>query len=76
MRIVGVNVANISYADATMSLADTQKKLQELVNALNRACEERGMEVNVGPGKTELMGLAKRNEDLNVNVTLYGRVVP
>ena len=76
VRVGGVNVTNIRYADDTVLIADTQEKLQELVNALKGACEERGMEINVGPGKTEVMGLTKRNEDLNVNVTLDGRTIP
>ena len=59
-----------------MLIADTQEKLQELVNALDRACEERGIEITVGPGKTEVIGLTKRNGVLNANVTLYGRIIP
>ena len=76
IRVGGVNVNNIRYADDTVLIADTQEKLQELVSALERACEARGMEINVGPGKTEVMGLTKRNEDLRVRITLGGRSVP
>ena len=73
---LGVNFTNIRYADVTVSITDTQEKIQELVNALNRACEEKGMEINFGLGKTEVMELTKRNKDLNVNVTLDGRIIP
>ena len=76
IRVGGVNVNNIRYADDTVLIADTQEKLQELVSALERACEARGMEINVGPGKTEVMGLTKRNEDLRVRIMLGGRSVP
>ena len=34
------------------------------------------MENNVGSGKTNVMGLTKRNEGLNLNVTLNGRIIP
>ena len=37
VRVCGVNVTNIRYADDTVLIADTQEKLQELVNALSRA---------------------------------------
>ena len=32
--------------------------------------------INVGPGKTEVMGLTKRNEELSVNIVLGGRQIP
>ena len=67
-----MNINNIRYGDDTVLIEDTQEKLQELVSALKRECEERGMEISVGPGKTEVMGLTKRNEDLTVNILLDG----
>ena len=54
-----MNINNIRYADGTVLVADTKEKLQELVVALHGACVARGREINVGPGKTEVMGLTK-----------------
>ena len=48
-----------------MLIVDTEEKLQELIVA-------RGLGINVGPGKTEVMGLTKRNQDLSVNIMLGG----
>ena len=76
MRVGGINVKNISYVDDTVPIADTAEKLQKSVTALNRTCVEKGTDINVRPGKTEVMRSTKRREDLDVNILLNGMVVP
>ena len=76
MRAGGGNINTIRYADDTVLVADTAEKLHELVIALHRACESRGLGINVGPGKTEVLGLTKRNQDLSVNIMLGGKQIP
>ena len=68
VRVRGINVKNIRCADDMVLIADTEETLQDLVSALNRACAERGMEINVGLGKTEVMELTTRNNDLIENI--------
>ena len=55
VKVGGINVNNIRYADDRVLILDTEEKVRELVSTLNRICMERGMEINVGPGKTEMM---------------------
>ena len=66
---------NNRCADDTVLTVDTKEKLQELVSALNRICMQRGMEVNFGPAKTDVLRLTKISRDLNLNFTLNGRAL-
>ena len=54
----GVNINNIRYADDTVLMADTEEKLQMLVDELNKGCGEYGLKVNIG--MTEVLGVTKR----------------
>lgn len=72
VRVGGRNINNIRYADDTVLIADSEEKLQRLIDELQRACRDRGLTINLGPGKTEVMGLTKRNEDMPINITLEG----
>ena len=73
MRVEGENVNNIRYADDTVLIADSEEKLQELVETLHGACAAMGLQINLGRGKTEVMGITKRAQDLTVNISLQGR---
>ena len=55
----GRNLNNVRYADDTVIIADSAEKLQELVNAVNEASEEKGLRIN--RAKTECMVVSKRN---------------
>ena len=57
----------------TLLIADSEEKLQRLVEVLYRACIARGLHINLGKGKTEVMGITKRAEEMNVNVRIEGR---
>ena len=54
----------------TVLVADSEEKLRELVVALHRACTAMGLNTNFGQGKTEVMGITKRVQDLNVNIRM------
>ena len=73
VKVGGRNVNNIRYADDTVLVADSEEKLRELVVALHRACTARGLNINFRQGKTEVMGITKRAQDLNVNIRMEGR---
>ena len=75
VRVGGVNVNNIRYADDTVLIADSEEKLQQLVETLNEACTVRGLHINLGQGKTEVMGLTKNPQDLILNINLEGRPI-
>lgn len=73
IAIGGRNVNNIRYADDTVLLADSESKLQNLINALDVSCRRRGLRININ--KTEVMGITKRKEKLQVRAYVQGRII-
>ena len=71
IKIAGRNINNIGYADNTVLLSDSKEKLQRLVDELSEECRSYGLSVNTT--KSKVLGLTKRKEQLEVNVTLEGR---
>ena len=69
----GRNKHNIRYADDTVIIADSEAKFQRLVDRLDVECREIELKINVG--KTEVMCVTKRNEQLKVNVSIGGQAV-
>ena len=53
IKIGGVNINNIRYADDTVIIADTAEKLQNLIDRVNRESEAMGLKINVR--KTEVV---------------------
>ena len=51
IRIGGININNLRYADDTVLIATTKNRLQQLVNTLNEACNRRGMKINIDKQK-------------------------
>jgi len=60
VRIGGKNLNNLRYADDTVLIADTEEKLQELVDIVNETSKLYGMELN--EKKTEAMVITKKKE--------------
>ena len=70
VRIGGKNINNIRYADDMVLIADSEDKLQILVNKLLEECRRRGLRIN--KAKTEVMGVTKRSERLPVTISIEG----
>ena len=67
LKVGGVNINNIRYADDTVLIADSEEKLQNLVNAVNRKSEEYGLRIN--KKKTETLVIAKTgNPTCNIKI--------
>ena len=73
IKVGGMNINNIRYADDTVLIADTEEKLQRLVDRLDEECRGVGLKINIG--KTEVMGVTKRKEQLRMNVKVDGQAV-
>ena len=71
IKIGGINMNNIRYADDTVLLADSEEKLQHLVAVLHQECRIKGLKINTGAGKTEVMGLMKENGWLGVEIYIW-----
>ena len=70
IKIGGRNVNNIRYADDMVLLADTEEKLQRLMDELTEQCRIKGLRIN--KSKTEVMGVTKRRERLPVSINIEG----
>ena len=70
IRIGGINLNNIRFADDTVLIADSEEKLQRLVDGLSEGCERYGLKINIG--KTEVMGVTKRSEQITVDISVGG----
>ena len=42
----GANYDNIRYADDTALIADSEEKLQRLLNVVTKECERHGLKIN------------------------------
>ena len=73
IKIGGRNLNNLRYADDTVLIADSQAKLQQLIDGLDTACRRKGLKINIS--KTESMGITKKKEQLRVAVNLDGNAV-
>ena len=62
ISIGGKTVNNIRYADDTVLIADSEKKLQMLMNKLKDECESKGLRTNVHKANT-LTGRKSKSED-------------
>ena len=57
VKVGGININNIRYADDTVLVAESERELQLLVDRVKEASEERGLKINVG--KTESVVFTK-----------------
>ena len=70
VKINGININNLRYADVTALLCFCPNDLQMLVNACNRAGQPYGMEMNIK--KTKTMVVSKTSPSPKINITLEG----
>ena len=70
IRIGGVNINNIRFADDTVIVADSEEKLQELIDIVKRESENMGLKIN--KKKTEIVVTSKNPEPPNCNVMIDG----
>ena len=60
VKIGGMNINNVRYADDTVLIADTKEKLQDLLETVRRASEEEGLNINADKTKTLVVSKEKR----------------
>ena len=71
IRIGGKNITNVRYADDTALIADSEVKLQSLVDCLVRESNRKGLNVNIS--KTQVLVTSKSNEQITANITIDGK---
>ena len=70
VRVGGRNITNIRYADDTALIADSETKMQSLVNTLVIESQRRGLKVNFS--KTKVMVVRKGSEQIDARITIDG----
>ena len=70
VKINGININNLRYADDTALLCFCPNDLQMLLNACNEAGKPYGMEMNIK--KTKTMVISKTSPSPKLNITLEG----
>ena len=73
IKFGGRNLNNIRYADDTVLIADSEGKLQRLIQALVQSSGERGLKMNTS--KTKVMVISKGDEVVRTNITVNGEVL-
>ena len=73
IKFGGRNLNNIRYADDTVLIADSEDKLQRLVQELVQSSGEHGLKLNTS--KTKVMVISKGNEDARTNISVSGEVL-
>ena len=68
VNVNGENFTNIRYADDTVLVAESESKLQLLVQSLNEKCREYGMSLNENKTKVMVLDGSGINENINKNV--------
>ena len=66
-------LSNIRDADDTALIPDTADKLKRLVEKLDVECNRVGLNINIG--KTEVMGVTKREEEIKVKVVIGNQTI-
>ena len=67
------NITNIRYADDTALIADSESKLQALVDCLVRESIMKGLSVNIT--KTQVMVISKSDTQETASITIDGKIL-
>jgi len=70
IKINGINITNIRYADDTVLLAESEDELHGMITKLCDSCANYGMSLNAK--KTKVMLIRKGNEDHAVDIKAEG----
>ena len=73
VRLGGRNINHIRYADDTVLVADSNEKLQRLIEGLNVVSLEKGLKMNMR--KTQTMVISRRGEVPRSNIRIDGSMV-
>ena len=73
LRVGGYNFNNLRYADDIVLIAESQEKLQEMLNVIVERSAERGLSVNLK--KTECMVVSKKINNPACNITIGNQII-
>ena len=70
-KIAGKNINNIRYADDTVLIADSEEKLQNLLQRGNKESELKGIKINIK--KTKVLVVSKRDHNQRMDIKLSNK---
>src|SRR3989441_3060460 len=70
IKFNGVNITDLRYADDAVLVADKRKKMQKMVDRLNKTCKAYGMEINVKKTKVMIMNGTAKPKGMQRCITL------
>ena len=73
MKIGGVNINNVRFADDTVLIAESEKSLQKLLDAVQKQCENFDKQINVQ--RTEVMVFSEKKQHPKIKVSLNGEIL-
>ena len=73
IKVGGVNLNNLRYADDTALMADSQQKLQDILDKVVEESERKGLEIN--KKKSFTMVFSKKERNPACKVTVKGEIV-
>ena len=73
IRLNEYNINNIRYADDTVLVADSEEKLQCLLNELSEESERKGLKIN--KSKTEIMVISRTDGNPRVYIRIEDNLV-
>ena len=73
VKIGGVNINNLRYADDTVLLSESEQQLQQILDSVNTAGKEFGVKMNAK--KTKTMLISRDDNKSTMNITIDGTPV-
>ena len=73
IKVNGENMNNVRYADDKALIADSETKLQDIVDKIVRKSKKLGLSLNVN--KTYCMVISKKNETLKCHLESNGEII-
>src|SRR6184192_412311 len=66
----GINIPDLRYAGDAVLVADKRKKMQKMIDRLNKICKAYGMEINVKKTKVMIMNETAKPKGMQQCITL------
>lgn len=73
IKVGGLNINNLRYADDTVLIADSVEKLQEILTTVARESENKGLQLNAK--KTECMAISKQKDQPICSILCNGEQI-
>src|SRR3989442_986428 len=67
IKFNGINITDLRYADDAVLVADKRKKMQKMIDRLNKTCKAYGMEINVKKTKVMIMNGTAKPKGMKAN---------